>query len=90
MGLSGPVPSIRLKALRRGLQDYEYFWLLRQEGRGADADRLVDGVVHTVPFGAASVGNTEIWKNDPEAWQAARIRAGNLLASLRPPSADRP
>jgi hypothetical protein len=32
-GRQRPIPSIRLKAHRRGLQDYEYFWLLRQAGR---------------------------------------------------------
>jgi hypothetical protein len=89
MGLSGPVPSIRLKALRRGLQDYEYFWLLRQAGQGSEADQLVDGIVHTLPFGPASMGNTEIWKNDPEAWEAARTRAGTLLARPKAPSPDR-
>ena len=82
MGLTGPVPSIRLKALRRGLQDYEYFWLLRQYGRGGDADQLVYDIVHTTPFGAAAVGNREIWKNNPDHWDAARVRAGRLLARL--------
>jgi hypothetical protein len=28
MGLDEPATSIRLKGLRRGSQDYEYFWLL--------------------------------------------------------------
>ena len=88
MGFSGPVPSIRLKALRRGLQDYEYFWLLRQAGQGCKADRLVDGIVHSLPFGSDSLGNTEIWTNHPEVWEAARIQAGNLLARPKPPSPD--
>ena len=42
MGLEEPVASIRLKLLRRGSQDYEYFWLLaRKEGRtgGSGPDR---------------------------------------------------
>ena len=89
MGLPGPVPSIRLKTLRRGLQDYEYFWLLREAGRDGDADQLVDGIIHTVPFGEASVGNTDIWKNDPEAWEAVRIRAGQLLNGTSLPAKDR-
>lgn len=79
MGLAGPVPSIRLKAHRRGFHDYEYFWLLAQSGRREEADRLVDSIVHSVPFGRASVGNTEIWSNHPEAWDAVRIRIGELL-----------
>jgi len=37
VGIPGPLPSLRLKALRRGLQDYEYLWLLSQKFEG---DRL--------------------------------------------------
>jgi len=80
IGSPDPIPSIRLKAHRRGFQDYEYFWLLQQGGRGSEADRLVDAVVHTPPFGRASVGNTEIWRNNPETWDATRIEAGELLS----------
>jgi len=80
VGLDEPVASIRLKALRRGLQDYEYLWLLDQAGRGDRARELVDRVIHTQPFGKASIGNVEIWRNNPEAWLAARIEAGNAIA----------
>ncbi len=67
IGSPGPVPSIRLKALRRGLQDYEYF-------------AIGDSVFKAVPFGRQSVGNTEIWRNNPDAWDEARTKAGELLA----------
>lgn len=83
MGLSQPVPSIRLKAHRRGFQDYEYFWLLNRANRRQQADRFVDSIVHSVPFGSAAVGNTEIWSNDPEAWDAIRVRIGRLLDAER-------
>ena len=39
-GLDRPIPSIRLKRLRRGFQDYEYLWLLEQNRRPGIA-RLV-------------------------------------------------
>ncbi len=81
MGLPGPVPSIRLKAHRRGFQDYEYLWLLGQAGRTAEADRLVDSIIHATPFGQQCVGNIEVWRNNPEAWDAARVQAGELLAA---------
>lgn len=29
--IQGPIPSIRWEALRDGIEDYEYFWLLRSE-----------------------------------------------------------
>ena len=79
VGIDGPVPSIRLKAHRRGFHDYEYFWLLKQAGKGELADQLVNSIVHGLPFGRASVGNVEIWKNNPEAWDAVRIKAGEIL-----------
>jgi hypothetical protein len=82
IGRAGPIPSIRLKAHRRGFQDYEYFWLLREAGRGDDADRLVDSIIPRWPFGETNIGNIEIWKNDPEAWDVARIQAGEMLSAL--------
>ncbi len=52
---------------------------MREAGKEKEADEIVDSVIHAVPFGKASVGNTEIWGNNPEARDAARIRAGELL-----------
>ncbi len=43
--LPGPVSSIRMKCLRRGLFDYEYFRLLRD--LGGDPDPLVSGIVRS-------------------------------------------
>ena len=42
-GVPGPIVSIRLKNLRRGMQDYEYLWLARQAG--IDTRAIVDAVV---------------------------------------------
>jgi hypothetical protein len=50
-GLERPIPSIRLKRLLRGLQDYEYLWLLKQNARPGIAERLAKDLV---PFGGAS------------------------------------
>jgi hypothetical protein len=81
-GLKGPVPSIRLKSHRRGFQDHEYFWLLRHAGKGAEADRLVNSIIPTYPFGPKNYTNTDIWKHNPEQWDAVRIKAGEMLAGL--------
>jgi len=78
-GLDRPIATIRLKAHRRGLQDYEYFHLLKAAKLGERADALVDSILHTVPFGKRNYTNTAIWRHDPEAWDAARIQAGRLL-----------
>lgn len=70
-----PIPSIRLKAQRRGLQDYEYFWLLGREA----ADPIVNRIVYKRPFGKTAMLDTEIWKNNADDWEAARIEAGRVL-----------
>jgi len=81
MGYKEPIPSIRLKAQRRGLQDYEYFWLLAQKAGQARSDSLVNRVIYKNPFGAAAMRVTEIWKNDPAEWEKARIEAGEAIAA---------
>ena len=43
--IDGPVASLRMKAYRRGLQDYEYGWLLKQAGKGALADERIRQVI---------------------------------------------
>ena len=80
MGYQQPIPSIRLKAQRRGLQDYEYFWLLAQKtGTRGASDQLVNRIVYKKPFGAKAMLDTEIWKNNPDEWEASRIEAGMKL-----------
>jgi hypothetical protein len=80
MGYREPIPSVRLKAMRRGLQDYEYFRLLAAKESKAAADRLVDGIVYERPFGERAMRDTEIWKNNPEEWDQARVAAGGRIA----------
>lgn len=43
-GIAGPVPSMRLKNLRDGMEDYEYFALLDGRGRADAAQAIVDRV----------------------------------------------
>ena len=81
MNYHKPIPSIRLKAQRRGLQDYEYFWLLAQKtGNKRTADELVNSIVYKRPFGKKAMLDIEIWKNNPEEWDKARVAAGDRLA----------
>jgi len=75
VGIRGVVASMRLKQVRRGLQDYEYLWLAAQAGAGAQADavarRLVPRALHEAgPPG--ELGPRGPWERDPRAWQAAR------------------
>ncbi len=84
MGYDQPIPSIRLKAQRRGLQDYEYFWLLAERTGSKDAaDHLVNGIIYKRPFGEKAMLDTEIWKNDPEQWDRARLAAGDEIAKRK-------
>ncbi|MHB8895742.1 MAG: DUF4091 domain-containing protein, partial [Candidatus Geothermincolia bacterium] len=70
VGVDGPVASIRMKQLRRGMQDYEYMWLLGSEGKEAVARGAVDSVVQ---YGFADAEGRGVgWSPDPDAWDAAR------------------
>ena len=80
MGYRNPIASIRLKAQRRGLQDYEYFWLLAEKrGKRDAADRAVNEIVYKRPFGVTAMRDTEVWKNDPDEWDRTRIGLGEML-----------
>ena len=87
--VSGPVSSIRMKCLRRGLFDYEYFRLLKD--LGGDPDPLVSGIVRS----ALNDGEWDpvwhhprwhdhgAWSHDPAEWDTARRAvARQILARM--------
>jgi len=67
VGLREPLASFTMKSLRRGLQDYEYLWMLRQLGQRVDD--VVDSVT-PAPYK---------WARDPETWDRARLELGRRL-----------
>jgi hypothetical protein len=73
VGLPGQVvPSMRLKYLRDGVDDYDYLQLLRNQGQEAWALNV-----------ARSVGpDWANWTRDPNALEAARLQLGEMLHSL--------
>jgi len=73
-----------LKSQRRGLQDYEYFWLLAQRSGAEQVDKLVNQVIYKNPFGKAAMLDTEVWKNNPDAWETVRLSVGGLIAGKSP------
>lgn len=91
--IEGPVSSFRMKALRRGLFDYEYFRLLREAG--GDADALVSGVVRsalneedwTPHWRHPLWGQHGDWDHDPARWEAARREAARQILERRGESA---
>jgi hypothetical protein len=76
-GFDGVVPSLRLKALRDGIEDYEYMAMLRRgRGSGAAADILQ-------PLAASWFQ----WEKNPAAYDKARAAlAERLLTGRRPPA----
>ena len=41
---------------------------------------MVNEIIYKNPFGEAAMLDTEIWRNDPALWEAARIKAGDAIA----------
>jgi len=72
-GLQGVAPSMRLKYLRDGVQDYEYIQILKNCGEGSwaldEARRVGAGWQH--------------WTRDSELLEAVRQRLGDRIAALQ-------
>ncbi|MCY2927788.1 MAG: hypothetical protein NT031_20585, partial [Planctomycetota bacterium] len=68
--------SIRLKLLRRGLQDAAMLWVLRQRQATDAADRVVQAMVHYAGSDAAGDNYLDVrlggWIRDRNAWTLAR------------------
>ena len=83
------LPSVRLKRLRRGLQDVGYLWLLKQRHRTAIVETLINTMVHYAgidvsendPFPAALGG----WVREGRLWsEMRRILAEEVLSAVHP------
>lgn len=75
-----PIESIRLKEIRDGEQDFEYFTLLGERGQKSQADALV----------ASIVTNDYTFNDSPSALLAARESAAELLEGGAPPAGCTP
>jgi len=77
--VNGPCPSIRLKAMRDGVQEYEYMRLLAEtDGNNTRVDSVVNAIIKQ-PFGPNSIGNLDVWSFDAEAWDKSRIIIGEMI-----------
>jgi len=77
--VNGPCPSIRLKNLRNGVQEYEMMRLLKKlDGNDERVNAIVDGVIKE-PFGDKSIGNLDVWSFDARVWDESRIKMGDLI-----------
>ncbi|TLU92136.1 glycoside hydrolase domain-containing protein [Dyadobacter sediminis] len=78
--VSEPCPSIRLKTMRDGVQDYEYLRLLAKlDGNSKRADALVDQLIKE-PFGDRSIGRLDVWSYDQEQWYKVRMELAGLIS----------
>jgi hypothetical protein len=72
-GIDGPVASMRLKNLRDGMEDYEYFALLEQRGGAETVQSIVDRIAPTW-WG---------YTRDPQALLDARRELAEAIVALR-------
>jgi len=92
-GLDRPIPSLRLKRLRRGLQDYELLWLLEHNHRPAIAALIAEDLC---PYGGTYCYGEHLldgrplgWVSDPSAWSLARkLMARELAVALKESDRD--
>lgn len=69
VGFDGIVPSMRLKALRDSIEDYEYLAILQRSGRTAEAQKIV----------APLAESFFKWEKNPAAWRSARAALAALI-----------
>jgi len=77
----GPLPSLRLKALRRGLQDRLLLLALDACGHRAEAERIARRIV---PRALGEAGTQASWPSDEPPWEAARQELFDSLAKECP------
>jgi hypothetical protein len=80
-----PRSSIRLEALRDGMEDYEYIWLLERgletlEMTGSDPDLAAEARAYLE--GQPVVSSFTEWCREPEMLQASRRELADLIARV--------
>ncbi len=85
-GLDGPIPSVRLKRLRQGLQDLDYLALLRQLGQKQMADTIACALFH---YGGSAAYEDHFadgcqwpWVEGPAVWDLARQLMTDRIVQL--------
>ena len=69
VGYDGIAPSLRLKALRDSIEDYEYLAILERQGKAAEAEEIVLRLTDSFFR----------WNPDPKAYQVARAKLAQLI-----------
>ena len=80
-----PWPSIRLECLRDGIEDYEYFWLLRdaaarlKKAGARGHEELLAAAEKALAVDPAVVGDLTHFTQDPAVLRAARSELARLI-----------
>ncbi len=69
VGYDGVVPTIRLKALRDAIEDYEYLAILQRLGKAAEAQKVVRSLTESFFQ----------WNKDPVAYEKARAELATMI-----------
>jgi hypothetical protein len=77
-GVAGPVSSVQLANLRRGVQDHLYLTLARQRGQGAVVDEVLRSVVPRV---FSDAGPTVGFAEAGDVFDAARQRLAEAIVA---------
>jgi hypothetical protein len=77
-GIQAPISSIRMKNLRRGIQDYEYMWLASSRGNREQVDQLVNAAV---PRALHETDRTHsiTWSPKGSDWDHFRKKLSDLI-----------
>ena len=79
-GVAGPISTVQLANLRRGLQDHQYLTMARKLGLNAVVDEVLQSVVPRV----FSDATTEVgFAESGEAFEAARYKLAKAIASAK-------
>ena len=88
LGVNEVIPSIRLKRLRRGLQDIAYISLMKQHNRSQAAQSIVNAMTRYA--GLQAVGDNYLdprldgWVQNPDTWRMARkLLAEEINSAVR-------
>ncbi len=75
VGYDGIVPSLRLKALRDSIEDYEYMAILERKGRAAEARKVVEPLAES----------WFKWQPDPGEYEKARAKLAEMIVEAASP-----
>jgi hypothetical protein len=78
-GIEAPFSSIRMKNLRRGIQDYEYIWLAAQIGKRAEAEAIVREALPKAMF-ETDMNEPPLWSPSGNDWDEYRRKLALLIA----------